>query len=153
MKGVFAAGLGLCLQFVPCVAHAFVCSVVSVSAVAFGSYNVFDSNALDSTGAFTYRCDDVTLSDSIVIQLSRGNSSSFVPRTLVQGSYELNYNLYLDAGRSIVWGDGSSGTSQYGPVVPADGSNVSLNVYGRIDAGQNARTGSYSDTVVVTVVF
>ncbi len=153
MRGLLSIVVGVSVWAVSGVAHAFVCSIVSVSAVAFGSYNVFDSNHLDSIGMFTYRCDDVTPSDSIVIQLSSGSSSTFPTRTLTQGSYELDYNLYLDAARTTIWGDGTSGTSQYGPIVPADGSNVSLSVYGRIPAGQNARAGDYSDTVIVTVIF
>jgi spore coat protein U-like protein len=68
------------------------------------------------------------------------------------GAAALSYNLYLDAARISVWGDGSGGTSTYGPLQPAEGS-TSIPIYGRAPGGQNASPGNYSDTVVVTLVF
>jgi spore coat protein U-like protein len=132
-------------------ASAATCSFGAVVGVAFGSYNVFSGGAVDSAGSLTYRCDDVFT--NITIQLSRGSSSTFQPRTLIQGAHQLAYNLYLEPSRSTVWGDGNSGTGQYGPTVPPDGSDVVLNVYGRIPSQQNVHAGAYSDTVVVTIVF
>lgn len=129
------------------------CSVGSAMGVAFGSYDIFSGNPLDSTGSITYSCSDVEPTDSVIIQLGRGSSSTFLPRTLVHGAYQLDYNLYLDAGRSSTWGDGSSGTAQYGPVLPPEGTTTEVTIYGRIPAGQNAHAGSYSDTIVVTLVF
>jgi spore coat protein U-like protein len=133
-------------------AHAMSCSV-SASAVAFGSYDGLTGLALNSVGTITYRCDDVEPSDSIIIGLSRGNAPSYLPRTLQQGSYQLEYNLYLDALRTRIWGDGSSVTQQLGPFFPPNGVSTNVSVYGRIAGGQQAHGGSYSDTVVVTVVF
>jgi spore coat protein U-like protein len=134
-------------------AYAATCSIGAVVGVAFGSYDVFSSSAVDSAGSLTYRCDDVAALDTIMIHLSRGSSASFQPRTLIQGAHQLQYNLYLEPSRSTVWGDGSSGTGQYGPTLPPNGSNVLLNVYGRMPSRQNVHVGSYSDTVVVSIVF
>lgn len=134
-------------------ARAASCTISSISGVSFGGYNIFSAVPLDSVGSITYRCDDVGVADTILIQLSRGNASSYAPRTLLQGSYELDYNLYLDAARTTIWGDGTDGSSQYGPVNPPNATQTTVNVYGRIPAGQNARAGAYSDTVIVTFVF
>jgi spore coat protein U-like protein len=136
----------------PCSAFGMSCSIRAVTGLSFGSYNVFSGSALDTTGLIVYRCDDVAPSDSILIQLGRGNSLTG-PRKLLNGASELEYNIYLDAARSVVWGDGSDGTSQHGPVVPADGADTNVPVYGRLESRQNARVGKYSDTVVVTIVF
>jgi spore coat protein U-like protein len=133
--------------------QALTCSIGSVSGLSLGAYNVLAGSHVDSVGTIVYRCDDVLGSDSIILQLSRGSSSSYLPRTLKQGAYELEYNLYLDVARTTVWGDGSSGTSQLGPLQPEAGVDTSVPVYGRIEAQQNAQAGPYSDTVVVTVVF
>ncbi len=133
-------------------AYAATCSIGSVAGIAFGVYDVFSNGALDSAGTLTYRCDDVGALDTIKIQLSRGSSPSFESRTLQQGVDVLRYNLYLDPSRSTIWGDGS-GSSQYGPILPPNASSVQLNIYGRVPARQNVRAGSYSDTVVVTIVF
>ena len=134
-------------------AFAATCSIGSVLSLSFGNYDVFSGSALDSAGSVSYRCDNVSVLDTIMIQLSRGSSASFFPRTLQQGADQLQYNLYLDPSRSTVWGDGSSGTSQYGPIAPPDASSVLLNIYGRVPERQNVRAGSYADTVVVTIVF
>jgi spore coat protein U-like protein len=63
----------------------------------------------------------------------------------------LRYNLYVDAARRRVWGDGDSGgtariTGQ------SDGRKaVSFTIYGRIPDGQSVRQGSYRDSVKVSV--
>jgi spore coat protein U-like protein len=150
MIACLAAALALASTRHACAAT---CSIGSVVGVAFGSYDVFRGGAVDSAGSVTYRCDDVAALDSIVIQLSSGSSGSFQPRTLRQGLHQLKYNLYLEPSRSTVWGDGSAGTGQYGPVMPPNGSSVLLNIYGRIPNLQNVHAGSYTDTVVVTIVF
>ena len=75
---------------------------VSTTGVSFGSYNVYSASDLDSTGTVTYSCGIGTL--SISIDLSRGSSSGFNPRTMNNGSNTLNYNLYMDAARSSIWG-------------------------------------------------
>ncbi|HYO94244.1 MAG TPA: spore coat protein U domain-containing protein, partial [Polyangiaceae bacterium] len=73
--------------------HAMTCSIGSVSGLSLGTYDVLAGSHVDSVGTIVYRCDDVLGSDSIVLQLSRGSSSSYRPRTLKQGAYELEYNL------------------------------------------------------------
>lgn len=134
-------------------AGAMGCSITQSTGISFGSYDVFSSSPVDSTGSITYQCEDVTGADTIVINLSVGSASSYFPRKLLQGAYELSYNLYTSASRITVWGDGSSGTGRYGPVEPAEGVPTVVTIYGRLPALQNARVGSYDDTVVVTVLF
>jgi spore coat protein U-like protein len=68
------------------------------------------------------------------------------------GSLRLGYNLYLDALRSSIWGNGTSGTDHLSTTVPANGS-VNVTIYGRISAKQDARIGAYSDTITVTATF
>lgn len=151
LAAMAAAGLVL---LAPAKASAVMtCSMGSATAVAFGSYDIFSGSPVDSTGTISYLCSDVGAADSIIIHLSRGSSATYSPRTLVSGLYELSYNLYLEASRSSIWGDGTSGTSEYGPFIPLDGVSTDVTIYGRIPAGQNAHVGTYSDTVVVTLVF
>lgn len=149
-----ALGIALLAAVAPTAAGAVMtCSLNTVTGLAFGAYNIFSGSDLDSSATISYRCDNVGGADSILVQLSRGGSSSYWPRRLSQGAYELEYNLYLDAARTTVWGDGTSGTSDYGPVVPADGVDTDLPIYGRVPKRQNAFVGSYSDTIVVTLIF
>ena len=126
---------------------------VSTTGVSFGSYNVYSASDLDSTGTVTYSCGIGTL--SISIDLSRGSSSGFNPRTMNNGSNTLNYNLYMDAARSSIWGNGTAGTSHYTTSATALllGGGATLTVYGRVPALQDAAAGAHSDTIVVTINF
>ncbi len=88
------------------------CSFSAVSGVSFGLYNVFSSSPVDSTGQFTWKCDVLTF-PYVRITLTKGSSSTCNSRTLVAGSNTLQYNLYLNSGRTAVWGDESEGTQAY----------------------------------------
>ena len=126
------------------------CTVTS-SGVAFGSYSVFATSPTNTTGTISYSC---TLPvNPPLIALDRGSSATFYPRTLTGTYSSLQYNLYLDAACTTVWGDGSSGTSTYQAGAPASGQNYSATVYGRIPARQNAQAGAYSDSIVITISF
>jgi spore coat protein U-like protein len=93
------------------------------------------------------------MSDTILIELSAGGAASFSPRAMAGAGSSLSYNLYLNAARTTIWGDGTGGTSRYGPVTPVSGVGVTVPVYGRAPAGQNVPIGTYADTIVVTVLF
>lgn len=134
-------------------AHASECAFAGVVGVNFGGYDVFSPAPLDSTGSITVRCTGVGPGDTVLVSLSRGASASFFPRLLPNARTPLAYNLYLDAARLVVWGDGSGGSTPYGPVQPVDGSDLVLPIYGRVPAQQNVVAGSYSDTLVVTIQF
>jgi len=122
---------------------------ISTTNVNFGSYNVFAVPPVDSTGSVTYRC---TNHPNVTIVLSKGSSTTFSPRTLKNGSNALNYNLYLDAARITVWGDGTSSTSVYSSASVSNG-NIVVTVYGRIPAAQDVSAGAYSDSLTATINF
>lgn len=123
---------------------------ISASGVSFGSYNVFSSTPLDASGSVTYQC--APLAINVQIHLSRGGATSFSPRQMRQGSATLNYNLYLDVARTIVWGDGTGGTQVYSALA-AVLIDIVVPIYGRVPAGQNVEPGSYSDTITATILF
>jgi spore coat protein U-like protein len=147
--GALAASIWL-YDPMPAAAQAGSCTI-SVTSVAFGSYNVFTSTAIDSAGTVTYRCNSTAA--NISIALSKGSSSSFSPRTLRKGGETLNYNLYRNAARTNIWGDGTGGTSVYTRANPPNNSNVNLTIYGRIPALQDVSAGNYSDTVSAVINF
>ncbi len=124
---------------------------ISVTSVAFGNYNVFTTTPDDSTGTITYRCNSNAA--NISITLSDGSSTTFNPRTLRKGSEVLDYNLYRNAARTTIWGNGTGGTSIYTRTNPPNNSNVSLTVYGRIPAQQDVSAGNYTDTVSAVINF
>jgi len=124
---------------------------ISTTSVAFGNYNVFTSTATDSTGTVTFRCNATAA--NIWISLSDGSSTTFSPRTLRKGSEILQYNLYRNAARTTIWGDGTGGTSVYTNSNPPNNSNVSVTIYARIPAQQDVSAGSYTDTVSAVINF
>lgn len=144
--GPMAALTFLLFLFAPASSEAQ-CSVSS-SGVAFGTYDVLLTPPDDTTGTVSFSCLLLLLPR---ITLSTGSSLSFAPRTMKKGAEALSYNLYLDAARSSVWGDGTAGTSYYQPLLSLLGGTVT--VYGRMPAKQNVSAGSYTDTVVVTLLF
>jgi spore coat protein U-like protein len=125
------------------------CTITAVG-VSFGTYDVFSGTPLDSTGSVTYQC--ISVLTTITINLSHGGAPTFSPRKMFRSGEALGYNLYLDAARTTIWGDATSGTSHYA-VTPVLLTNVTVTIYGRIPARQDVSAGSYTDTVVATINF
>jgi spore coat protein U-like protein len=120
--------------------------MVQTVGVAFGNYDPISGQSLDGVGSVRVQC---TPAVGYVISLSAGNGS-YANRELQSGLVTLFYNLYSNASRSLVWGDGSGATV----TVSGMGEDDTHNVYGRIAGGQiQASAGSYADLIVVTVEF
>ncbi len=151
---IVAATLGMLMWWAPTPRAALLGCEIDASTVVFGNYSVYDTNPTDSmSGSVTYEC-FLALAVTIRINLSRGSAPSFSPRQMTSGANTLNYNLYRDAGRSTVWGDGTGGTSFFQVSIPLLALRSStVTVFGRIPALQDAAVGPYTDTVVATVVF
>jgi spore coat protein U-like protein len=127
---------------------------VSGSGVAFGNYDAISDQHVDILGTITVTCTG-TAGDSVSLDLalSAGNGT-YSNRQMTDGTHNMLYNLYKDASRSQVWGDGTGGT---GTVTDSFtmASTVEVKnytVYGRIFGSQNQLVvQSYSDSVVVTL--
>lgn len=128
------------------------CTIVSGGGVHFGRYDIFSMAPLDAAGSFSYECHGDTQDDLILIELGRGDGSSFLMREMTNGASKLAYNLYLDATYTSIWGDGTGGSSRLGPFRPQHGTST-VWIHGRIPARQNARVGGYTDTLTVTIVY
>ena len=124
---------------------------ISATSVNFGNYNVFNGAAVDSTGTITYTCN--SHATNITISLSKGASTSYNQRIMIKGAEALTYNLFTDAAKTSVWGDGTGGTSVYSRTNPPNNTNVNLTVYGQIPPGQDVSAGTFSDTVSATINF
>lgn len=131
------------------------CSVGMISGLNFGTYDVFTSVPNDSTATLTVECSSLLGTEQVLVQLGKGSSASYAMRTMQNGAFTLQYNVFLDANASIVFGDGTGGSSSYGPVSGSSLVNgqLSLTVYGRVYARQNVRAGAYTDVLMVTVNF
>jgi spore coat protein U-like protein len=130
--------------------------------VAFGAYNPLVTTADDSTGTVTVTCTNTGGGNTTVnytLALSTGVSGAYSQRHMKAGTPMLNYNLYRDSARSVVWGNGSGGTSQItGSLTVGSGAgngtrSATYTVYGRVQAQQDAAPGTYSDSIVITLTF
>lgn len=148
-RAAWAALIALALAL-PGGARAANCSLATAGALAFGTYDPFSTAPLDSVGTITYRC---SKGQPVRISLGAGQSGAFAWRHLRSGAEVLRYNLYLDAARSQVWGDGSATTATGPGVVVDTGSADQTYVFGRIPPEQDVAVGVYADTVVVTFDF
>ncbi|MDG2402240.1 MAG: spore coat U domain-containing protein [Amylibacter sp.] len=137
---IIAAAFGITMQ------KAQACNI-NVTAVNFGSYDVFSNAASDSTGNIGVNCPS---GFGYTIGLSAG-SGTYEQRGMSSGFNTLNYNLYTAANRALVWGDATYDSA----IVSGIGSGQSVNhvVYGRIPPNQNVPAGNYSDTINVMITF
>lgn len=132
-----------------------VCSV-STTPLSFGTYNPASSSPATATATVSASCLSVSvpMNASVDLALSAGTSGNAAARHMANGAARLNYNIYQDAGYATVWGNGANGgSSQAMSIANLLNWNVSKTAYGRIPAGQYAKTGPYADSVVVTFTF
>jgi spore coat protein U-like protein len=128
------------------------CSITNAVGPSFGGYDTLSTAPLDTAGFVSFRCEGVQPGAMLVLELSRGRGHSFLPRHMARRGKPLEYNLYLDAARTVVWGDGSRGTSRY-QARPIEGRTESVPIYARIPPRQTVVPGSYSDHVTLTVQY
>lgn len=126
---------------------------ISVTGVAFGTYDPMGASQLDGTGSVRLDCRH---NDDPIVSIGPGGSGNQAARRMANGADTLQYNLFTDAARTVTWGNGTGGTATHAPPVTQ---SVGLRrirqspIYGRIPPRQNVRAGTYSDSLFVTVSF
>ncbi|MDC6167206.1 Csu type fimbrial protein [Paucibacter sp. XJ19-41] len=126
---------------------------VSGSAMNFGASidPLATATPLDASSTLSVVCTNTTpYTVSLNAGANAGGASNFTNRAMKSGANSLGYQLYLDAGRSTVWGDGTASSTHSGT---GTGSTQSLTIYGRLPSLANVVPGSYTDTVTVTVTY
>jgi spore coat protein U-like protein len=123
------------------------CSVAA-GTLAFGAYNPISSANVDQSGTFQLTC---TKGTTATIGLDLGGHASGATRRMSNGTDLLAYEIYQDSGRTTVWG--SSGGALLSVAAAPSNAAQTITAYGRISGSQDVGTGSYSDTVTVTVTF
>jgi spore coat protein U-like protein len=125
-------------------AHAATCDL-NPQGANFGTYDPLSPGPLDTVGNVNIRCDGIV---ALTVSLGPGNGS-YDERRMLGGGAELAYNLYTDAARTIVWGDGSGSTGN----VSINAQNADIPVYGRMPGRQPIPAAAYADTIVVTITY
>lgn len=127
------------------------CSVTTTP-VAFGSVNVLSGSDVDATGGLSVTCTNGT-AWSATADEGASTGATLATRKMANGLNFLNYALYVDSGRTSIWGDGLLGvTGTYSGT--GTGSAQANTIYARVPSGQGTLpAGSYADTVTVTVTY
>lgn len=123
---------------------------VSTTAVAFGPVDVTREADDTATGTLVVTC---TLGKAWSASAGPGSgpSATVALRKMLSGADELTYTLYRDVARTLIWGDNTNGTSK----ITGTGTGVAdtRTIYGTVPTPQTVPTGSYADTVTVTVSY
>lgn len=122
--------------------------------MSFGNYDASSPTATTVNATITVACQNPANDlNPFTIDLSKGSSSTYTPRTLTSGANTLNYNIYTTSGFTVIWGDGTGGTSQVTYNGAGNPNSLNYTAYGRVPAGQYVTPGSYADTITVTVTY
>lgn len=151
--GKIICGIGVSLLLLPATAQAINCGI-RLGPINFGLYMPLTPTPVDVIGQFDVRCQ--AQAGTFAITIGPGISGDQLARTLSAGGGNfLDYNLYRDAARTQVWGDGTPPTFMVTGSRTSTGRPSSYNypVYGRIFANQAPNTGIYSDSLLITVLF
>ncbi len=128
---------------------------VTAGTLAFPNYDAVTGAQVDGSGTLSVACSKGAITS---ITLGQGANAGFGSTDLlplrrmkkIASTETLSYSLYQDATRLVTWGNTALTGVTY---VPASAAATNVNVYGRITAGQDQPTGSYSDTVLATISF
>lgn len=127
---------------------------VSATPLAFGRYMPAWALPDDLNATITVTCTasgstPVPIRGTIALTVAAGPSG----RRLNGGRSALRYELYLDPGRTVPWGNGTGGTGTIlvsGVASPTAPFRQAFTVYGRILARQSgAHVGHYADQATV----
>ena len=151
-----APALTLCLTNCSC--------TVSATPLVFGAYDPLSPGVVDGTSQVTVTCNVNSILGLLGAQvqvnyeLALGGGTSGDPSARAMSS-ALHYRLYLDAARTVPWGDGSNGTGTITgshimiAVLNPQPASTTYTVYGRVPARQVVPVGSYVDAITVTLTY
>jgi spore coat protein U-like protein len=129
------------------------CRIEGVSPIVFGNYDPIVGSSVDAQSQVSFRCGKSN-ARSILVQISLGTGAAATFNRRMSGGRDLlRYNVYLDAARNIIWGDGTGGTQVFKESVPPNNKLVTVPVFGRVFSGQDVAADAYSDHLVVTLDF
>lgn len=121
---------------------------VNATALDFGEVGILDRN-IDSTNALYVSCTSGTFY-AILLDNGQGGAIDPARRAMRSGASRVSYGLYTNSARTVPWGDGSRGSVQAGI---GTGATQQYTVYGRVPPQAAPAAGTYSDTIVVTVMY
>jgi spore coat protein U-like protein len=129
--------------------------LVSATAMAFTPYTQTVA-AVDQTSAISVRCSSGT-TFNVGLNAGATTGATVTTRAMLNGTNQLAYSLFSNAGRTTNWGSTIGTDTMTGTGAGFAAGNVqTLTVYGRVPdtvANQGVPAGAYTDTVTVTVTW
>ena len=123
------------------------CTIGVDGPLTFPTWGIFNED-VDGSTTMTIQC---TKGSRYEIGLSAGaNGADDTHRQMKSGQNLINYELSKSSSFATNWGDTIGDTGNV-TSSGAEGTDETIDVYGRITSGQNVPTGVYSDTVTATI--
>jgi spore coat protein U-like protein len=156
-NGLFCAIAATALIGFGTPAHAGLNCTFSITNLNFGNIDLTANTTFDTTGTFTANCTGGGQGDVVRIcpniNAGTGGTTTGNPRFLLNGATKLNFNLYQDSARTVVWGSYlwafSSFTAPTINLTLGSGGNGSTTatIFGRVSAGQQTLApGTYTSS-------
>lgn len=125
--------------------------ILATTPINLGDIDTTSTAARDQTGSISVTC---TNGAGWSAAADAGQTVGATPgtRRMVNGTDVLDYALYSDATRTILWGDGTAGTT---PITDT-GNGIAQDkiIYASVLPGQvAAHAGAYTDQISVTVTY
>jgi len=127
------------------------CSFQSAPTLNFLTYDPNGANnatPLDQTTTIKVSCTKGATATAGIDTGTHPGQATIGTRALGNGPKYLGYDLYQDPTRTLPWTNSGAGLYTF---VSTDSAPASLNLYGRIFAGQNVPAGIYTDTLIITI--
>lgn len=128
--------------------------------MSFGSYDTLLTQATDTTATVQVICTPGitdSLSTPYTVTVAGSGTGGDTVRSIAFGAHRLYYQIYKDAGRTTVWGNGTSSGSGVSSSVTSSAALVPAakthTAYGRMPGRQMVPPGLYVGTLLVTVEY
>ena len=121
---------------------------VSTFSLAFGNYDPLSATNLDAQTTVNVYC---TKGATGTVSLDLGINASGATRRMTDGTNFMNYEVYKNAGRTVIWN--AVNTNSAVSTSKSTALNGGFTAYGRVPAGQDLPVGAFFDTLQATVNF
>lgn len=135
------------------------CVIATGGAIDFGTYDATASNnRVRSQGLIQIKCTNGGASKRVALgegkNAAPGSTCAIPSRRMVaeDGSY-LSYQIYTSAAETVAWGHCVNNSMVLLPASVSSLDAQAVPAYGAIPAGQDAKKGTYTDTLTIRISF
>jgi spore coat protein U-like protein len=126
------------------------CTIAAAPSLLVSTYNPL-IGAVAATATLAVTCTQGTVATIGLDTGANAVSAVGTTRAMTDGTDFLMYDLYTSSAHSTIWGNGA-GTAVIEAAAPS-AATIDYTVYGLVPGAQDVPTGTYNDSVAVTVSF